>query len=100
MIGWFNDELDAAGKERLNIYSGTSVSENNVNRVLARLCYSSVAKTVILPMQDILGLQKNTRMNTPGTNSGNWLWRLQTEDCDFNLIKWLSTETEMYGRSF
>ena len=36
----------------------------------------SVAKCVILPMQDILGLGAEARMNTPGTESGNWRWRL------------------------
>ena len=36
---------------------------------------SSKANTVIIPLQDILGLDSASRMNVPGTISGNWRWR-------------------------
>jgi 4-alpha-glucanotransferase len=41
-----------------------------------RLTLGSPAQTAILPMQDVLGLGGEARMNTPGTASGNWGWRM------------------------
>jgi 4-alpha-glucanotransferase len=35
-----------------------------------------VAKLAVIPAQDLLGLGSETRLNTPGTNQGNWQWRL------------------------
>jgi 4-alpha-glucanotransferase len=40
-----------------------------------RLAMMSVAKTVIFPLQDILGYGGDTRMNFPGIAAGNWAWR-------------------------
>jgi 4-alpha-glucanotransferase len=39
----------------------------------------SVADTVLFPMQDVLGLGSEARMNTPGTLGGNWTWRLNAD---------------------
>ena len=46
-------------------------------RQLVDLCLSSSAAWSILPLQDLLALGPEGRMNTPGTTSGNWTWRLQ-----------------------
>ena len=42
---------------------------------LIKTLISSKANTVIIPLQDILGLDSASRMNVPGTISGNWRWR-------------------------
>ena len=47
--------------------------------------FESVADTVIVPMQDCLGLGGEARMNFPGTVGGNWLWRMP-EDVDYDAI--------------
>ena len=44
---------------------------------MLRALQASVAGTVIAPMQDLLGLGSEARMNLPGTAAGNWRWRLQ-----------------------
>jgi len=44
---------------------------------LIRLAYSSAAALAIVPLQDVLGLGTEARMNTPGSESGNWGWRLE-----------------------
>lgn len=44
---------------------------------LMQLTFHSVAKLAIVPLQDILGLDTQARMNTPGTTEGNWAWRMQ-----------------------
>jgi 4-alpha-glucanotransferase len=40
-----------------------------------RALYTSVAETVVVPLQDVLGLGSEARMNTPGRSEGNWTWR-------------------------
>src|SRR5262249_61893268 len=43
----------------------------------ARLAHSAEARVAIVPAQDVLGLGADARMNTPGTVTGNWRWRLR-----------------------
>jgi len=97
--GWFKNELDANAKNRLALYTGIKINEKNVNEVVARMVYASIAKTAILPIQDILGLGEDSRMNTPGSMANNWLWRLQPEKLTVELRNWLKKQTEIYGRS-
>jgi 4-alpha-glucanotransferase len=40
------------------------------------MAYASVAKTVILPLQDVLNLDETARMNIPASSGSNWAWRL------------------------
>jgi 4-alpha-glucanotransferase len=49
---------------------------------MVRLALASRARMAILPMQDVLGLGAEARMNRPGTDSGNWGWRLTGEALD------------------
>src|SRR5690606_638150 len=72
MVGWYRKDADAATRARLNAYAGMEVNEGNVHQVAARLVYSSVAETVILPVQDVLGLDESAKMNSPGTGDDNW----------------------------
>lgn len=48
-----------------------------INWALARMAYRSVADLAILPLQDVLGLGTEARMNTPGKLGGNWTWRFR-----------------------
>lgn len=73
--GWFR-ELDAAAKIALNAYAGYEVTEETAAQTLIRLAYASVARTVVIPMQDHLNLDALHRINTPATATGNWVWRL------------------------
>ncbi|KLT64343.1 malto-oligosyltrehalose synthase [Pedobacter sp. BMA] len=96
--GWFITEADAATKKRLEAYTGQAVQKKNINKILITLIYSSIARTAILPMQDILGLDERSRMNTPGTRTGNWGWRLKKGYLTDRLSKEWSRLTELYGR--
>ena len=42
---------------------------------LVRLALSSTAELAVVPAQDLLALGSESRMNTPGTDTGNWTWR-------------------------
>jgi 4-alpha-glucanotransferase len=58
----------------------------------------SVANTVLFPMQDVLGLGSEARMNTPGTLGGNWTWRLRADDLREADQCRLKLFTEIYDR--
>lgn len=87
-VGWF-DESGASGprsprqaaKERraaIGYLSSPDARElpGPVHWAALRELYASVARTAIVPMQDVLGLDNGSRMNTPGSCEGNWEWRV------------------------
>jgi len=75
--GWYEHDIDGKTRKRLQQYTvGKKVTSKNVHEVLMKLCYASVAKTVIIPMQDILGFDQSARMNVPSATDGNWRWKL------------------------
>ncbi len=74
--GWYRNDLQRTHQKQLAAYTGTSVRDTNVHTVMMRLAYSSIARTAIIPMQDILGLGEEARMNVPGSADANWLWRM------------------------
>lgn len=60
--------------------------------------WASVARIAIVPLQDILGLDSEARMNFPGVASGNWQWRFCWDELKPSLIKRLAHLTKIYGR--
>jgi 4-alpha-glucanotransferase len=48
---------------------------HDINWVMIRTLMASVADTVLFPLQDVLGVGSEGRMNLPGSSSGNWRWR-------------------------
>ena len=52
----------------------------------------------IVPMQDILGLGKEARMNIPSTLGGNWVWRLDSDALTDELADKLKSMSENSGR--
>jgi 4-alpha-glucanotransferase len=96
-VGWYRQE-GHNDRDRLNQYIGHHISEQDVSRELARLAYSSVARTVILPLQDVLSLDESARMNTPSQGQENWRWRLLpgqlTGAAEHQLREW----TTLYNR--
>jgi 4-alpha-glucanotransferase len=97
--GWFENEATQRAKKRLFRYLGRNVSKSTLHWEMIRLCMASVADTVIIPMQDILGLGESARMNRPATGEGNWQWRLTPQHISSSLIKKLRDITETYART-
>ncbi len=95
--GWFNNETSAEDRKRVFDYIGYEVSEDQIHWELIKLVMSSVADMVIIPMQDILGLEENSRTNLPASSEGNWRWKLVPEGLS-PLMKKLSEITRIYGR--
>ena len=77
--GWWDGASDET-KARARALLGMPEDEQNVLPYIIRAAFESVADTVIVPMQDWLGLGSEARMNFPGTVGGNWLWRMQPTD--------------------
>ncbi|MBD9253284.1 4-alpha-glucanotransferase, partial [bacterium] len=65
---------------------------------LLRAGMGSRAELFVAQMQDYLGLGKGCRMNTPGTSSGNWQWRMLSGEASKKLAKSIHETTRIYGR--
>ncbi|MEP7038566.1 MAG: 4-alpha-glucanotransferase [Acidobacteriota bacterium] len=63
-----------------------------------RAVWSSVANSAIAPMQDLLGLGNNARMNLPASTDGNWNWQCKDGDFSDEIAERLRSLTEIYGR--
>jgi 4-alpha-glucanotransferase len=96
VMGWFETAPKASvkfAKEYLNL-----TEEEGYNWGMMRGAWSSVAKLAIVPMQDLLGVGSEARMNTPSTLGGNWEWRMTSGQITKELIKRLRVYMQMYGR--
>lgn len=71
--GWWQSELDDGARDFLCDYLGQEIDD--IVWTLARLGMRSSARVFIMPMQDVLSLGAEARMNTPGQAAGNWTWR-------------------------
>jgi 4-alpha-glucanotransferase len=58
----------------------------------------SVADTVIIPLQDLLGLDATSRMNRPARTRGNWRWRIEKDALTPPILRRLKDLTITYGR--
>ncbi|NET02974.1 MAG: 4-alpha-glucanotransferase [Sphaerospermopsis sp. SIO1G1] len=96
-VGWFNTANDYE-KQNLISYLG-SISPDGINWDLMRLALSSVANQAIIPLQDVLGLGTEARMNYPSTAEGNWEWRYQDGVLTEDLGGRLKNITQLYGRA-
>ncbi len=97
-LGWWMSDKEATPDVRsfLPQYIGHPVNE--IHWELIRLGMASVAHTFVVPMQDVLGFGADTRMNTPGRESGNWGWRFTAEWLDHPARERLAYMTRLYGR--
>jgi len=95
-IGWF-EELDDKTKTRIYEYLGGS--QETIPWLLIRASLASVSQLSVLPMQDILALDGEHRMNVPGTTEGNWSWKFNWDMIDDTCSIRLKNLNELYGRS-
>ena len=95
--GWW---ASATPRERAYAtrYFGLHASAEPVHRAFVRAAWASVADLAVTPMQDVLGLGSEARMNTPGEGTGNWGWRLTDAQLAETPVEWLHTLTATYGR--
>ncbi|MFP4517104.1 MAG: 4-alpha-glucanotransferase [Desulfovibrionales bacterium] len=96
---WYAREADHKEKERLNTYLGRVVDEENVHLELIRMAMMSVATMAIFPLQDLLGLGEEARMNVPSMAAGNWGWRMRAEMIAPETGLTLKEMSVIYGRN-
>jgi 4-alpha-glucanotransferase len=97
MVGWFRQE-GMQHTIQIEQYLGKAVTENDIHMSMGRLAFSSVANTAILPLQDVLGLDENARMNTPASGENNWRWRLLPDQLSAEEENRLKEWTRIYNR--
>jgi len=96
--GWLEHETSHEMRNRLENYTGRGVDVKAVHWDMIRLAMASVADMAIIPMQDILGLGQECRMNTPSTTEGNWRWRMRWEQLNDDITGHLRHLTRVFGR--
>ncbi|MBI4669967.1 MAG: 4-alpha-glucanotransferase [Elusimicrobia bacterium] len=105
--GWFNDKglitstrtKEEIEKEHINIRRYLGVDGREIHWDMIRLAFMSVAHTAVIPVQDLLGLGSQGRMNLPGTAKGNWSWRLKEGVLTKDILSRWTELTETYGRA-
>ena len=95
LVGWIKNAKAEDIKYMLNYIASTG---KEANWDLIRLAWASVAYTAVVPMQDLLGLGSEARMNLPGTTINNWIWRSKKSDFTAGLSERLAGLTKLYGR--
>jgi 4-alpha-glucanotransferase len=94
-IGWFQS-LDEPTRQDVQRYLGGDGSD--IAWDLIRLALASVSDTAIVPLQDVMRLGDDARMNTPGRLGGNWTWRYAEHQLHDGLAAGLGEMTTIYGR--
>ncbi|MGB7210224.1 MAG: 4-alpha-glucanotransferase [Pyrinomonadaceae bacterium] len=106
-VGWWLSQAGAGStrdaaeisRERQYCLEYLASDGHKVHWDFIRSVWASVANTAITPMQDILGIGTDARMNLPGSTDGNWKWRMDKNALSDEIIKRLKKLTEIYGRS-
>ncbi len=105
-IGWFkggrtegaSQSREEKKGERQSALKYLGTDGHEINWDFIRLALMSVADTAIIPMQDVLGLGSEARMNLPGTTEGNWCWRFAPDVLTEETKDRLKELTTLYGR--
>jgi 4-alpha-glucanotransferase len=97
--GWFEHDAGEHAKGRVFRYLGRQVPTDQVHMEFVRMAMDSPADIALAPMQDVLGLGREARMNTPGTVDGNWGWRLLPEQLSQDLSRRLLEMTRSGERA-
>jgi 4-alpha-glucanotransferase len=95
LVGWYRSLSDSA---KTRVAELLRVSVDALPGVVIEAAYASEARLAILPMQDLLGLGSEARMNTPGTTEGNWRWRFRREDLSEALARHYGGLAERFAR--
>ncbi len=103
LMGWLNSpDRPAADLSTLQryLYPGTdqTLHHDRIHWDLIQVALASVADIAIIPLQDLLGLGSEARMNRPGTSAGNWSWRCDQTQWDLAAADRLASLTVTYAR--
>jgi 4-alpha-glucanotransferase len=94
-VGWYLT-LDGETLQRVNFF--LRVTPGSMPEPLVRAALGSVGRLAVIPMQDILGLGSDARLNMPGTVVGNWTWRLPEGALNPDLARHFAALNRIYAR--
>jgi 4-alpha-glucanotransferase len=95
-VGWSNMLSDG---EREYIYEYLGRPSVSLHCALIQAALASVANLAVIPMQDILELGSEHRMNTPGTTEGNWRWRFSWDQLSSERAARLGHLVSLFNRN-
>jgi 4-alpha-glucanotransferase len=95
-LGWFNSEASDHERKGAETYFGPS--DDGIHWAFIRAAQTSVSDLALVPMQDVLGLGSEARMNTPSQQNGNWKWRLTPEQFTSEITGKLAELAELTDR--
>ena len=93
--GWYASASEYS-RDKVRCYMNTDGS--SIHWDFLRTCLGSIATYAIIPMQDVLGIGEEGRMNTPGVGTDNWAWRYTKHALSDGLAEGLKKITRIYGR--
>ncbi len=96
-VGWFREEASEAERDLLLRYAGSDGSQ--VHWDLIRLALGSVAALAVVPVQDVVGIGSEGRMNTPGRGDGSWAFQLEPGTPDADSAARLADLVWTFGRA-
>ncbi|MBK8465900.1 MAG: 4-alpha-glucanotransferase [Chloracidobacterium sp.] len=107
VVGWFTSQLNAdsdsdemaVSRVQEHCLKYLNSDGATIHWDFIRAVWASVADTAMAPMQDILGLGNEARMNLPATTTGNWQWCLAKDSITAEIALKLKELTETYGRA-
>lgn len=97
--GWFLNEATQEIKQRVFKYVGHVVSEHEISYEFIKLALTSKSNLCIIPLQDLLSLGPEARMNHPAQKSNNWQWRATTKQLTNEELSRLEEQTIMSDRT-
>jgi len=95
-LGWWKSGVSEAERRAIQAYVG--LPEDGMHWAFIRLAQESVASLAVVPLQDVLGLGSEARLNTPSVSEGNFRWRYQPGSLTPALAEKLAVLAEVTDR--
>jgi malto-oligosyltrehalose synthase/4-alpha-glucanotransferase len=98
-LGWYRQNAGKAAIRNIKRYTGIDTNDKKIVRMMIRMALASVCIRAIVPLQDWLGLDERSRMNSPaGDSSDNWRWQLTEDDLANIPLKKIKKWTALFNR--
>ncbi len=95
---YFEKEKEKEGNIYEHVKKYLNYKGDDILSELIRVAYSSVANMVVIPMQDVLNLGTEARMNFPSTTGGNWSWRFTEDQLSDEIAEKYKNLADLYER--
>lgn len=97
-LGWYREEVSEETKAFINKWTQKSIDAGNITENMIITALSSTAKYAVIPIQDILNLDSDHRMNKPSVTSGNWAWKMEITDLEKINVSHYKALNHIYNR--